>query len=129
MKLIVEFFGKYNIELEEEGVRLQFLGKIEDLPEKSLATVKRAEEESKNRDRITLNIALSYGSRQEIIRATKAFTADAISGNREIEELNQEVFSSYLYTQGLPDPDLLIRTGGEQRISNFLLIVFCEFIF
>lgn len=131
MKLIIEFFAKYDKELEAEGVRLKFFGNISDLPADSLATVKKAEEESKDRDRITLNIALSYGSRQEIVNAAKMFAEDVKSGKKDINDLNVNNFSDYLYSKNVPDPDLLIRTGEEKRISNFLLwqLSYCEFYF
>ncbi len=131
MKLIIEFFGKYRRELADEGVKLKFIGHLDDLPEDSLRVVKEAEEESKERERITLIIALSYGARQEIVRAVRNMAREADQGNFDFSELNTENFSDFLYTKGIPDPDLLIRSGGEQRISNFLLwqLSYCEFYF
>lgn len=131
MKLIIEFFGKYSQELADEGVRLKFIGHLEDLPEDSLKVVRQAEAESKDRERITLCIALSYGSRQEMIQAIQKMYQSVISGNLDIDHITPELFSDYLYTAGIPDPDLLIRPGGEQRISNFLLwqLSYCEFYF
>ena len=67
------------------------------------------------------NIALNYGSRQELIRATQLIAKEAMAGELDIDSLDEQIFSNYLYTQGQPDPDLLIRTSGEMRISNFLL--------
>ncbi|MDI9489920.1 MAG: isoprenyl transferase [Clostridiaceae bacterium] len=121
MNLIVEFFGKYEDELREEGVRLRFTGELSDLPEKSLQVVKQAELDSKDRDRIMLNIALSYGGRQEIVRASRLFGQDLLENQIAIDELTLENFRNYLFTPDIPDPDLLIRPGGEVRISNFLL--------
>ncbi len=121
MKLIIEFFGKYSKELEEEGVRLKFLGHLEDLPEDSLQVVREAEEESKHRTRITLNIALSYGSRQEIIRAIQNIAREVKDNQYSVDDINIENVDNHLYTAGQENPDLLIRPGGEQRISNFLL--------
>ena len=87
MNLIVEFFGKYEDELREEGVRLRFTGELSDLPEKSLQVVKQAELDSKDRDRIMLNIALSYGGRQEIVRASRLFGQDLLENQIAIDEL------------------------------------------
>lgn len=121
MNLIGEFFKKHRKELAEEGVGLRFIGNLSDLPEESLAVVQEIAEESKDRDRIILHIALSYGGRQEIVRAAQLFAQDVIYDKTLLNDLNIENFSTYLYTKDTPDPDLLIRPGGEQRISNFLL--------
>lgn len=121
MRLIAEFFGKYKQELAEEGVCLRFIGNLSDLPEEALRVVEEAAEESKDRHRIILNIALSYGGRQEIVRAARLFAEDVISGEVNLSDLDSNNFSNYLYTKNIPDPDLLIRPGGEERISNFLL--------
>ncbi|NLJ70448.1 MAG: isoprenyl transferase [Clostridiaceae bacterium] len=121
MNLIVEFFGKYEDELRAEGVRLRFIGELSDLPEKSLEVVQRAERDSQERNRIILNIALSYGSRQEIVRACKLYGEALLNGTMTNDQLTIENFSDFFYAGDLPDPDLLIRPGGEQRISNFLL--------
>ncbi len=121
MKLIIEFFAKYKQELEEEGVKLRFIGHLDDLPAESLAVVKEAEEESKHRNRIQLNIALSYGGRQEILRATKLLAEEVKNQQLDISEIDEQIFEKHLYTAGQDNPDLLIRPGGEQRISNFLL--------
>ncbi|MGB4610109.1 MAG: isoprenyl transferase [Saccharofermentanales bacterium] len=121
MNLIIEFFGKYEDELRKEGVRLCFIGELSDLPKKSLEVVQRAERDSQERNRIILNIALSYGSRQEIVRACKLYGEALQKGEMTSDQLTIENFSDFFYAADLPDPDLLIRPGGEQRISNFLL--------
>ncbi|NLM19833.1 MAG: isoprenyl transferase [Clostridiaceae bacterium] len=121
MNLIIEFFSKYEDELRAEGVQLRFIGELSDLPAKSLEVVKRAEHDSQERNRIILNIALSYGSRQEIVRACKLYGKALQNGALTSDQLTIDNFSDFLYTADLPDPDLLIRPGGEQRISNFLL--------
>lgn len=121
MNLIIEFFGKYEDELRKEGVRLRFIGELSDLPQKSLEVVQRAERDSQERNRIILNIALSYGSRQEIVRACKLYGEALQNGEMTSDQLTIENFSGFFYAADLPDPDLLIRPGGEQRISNFLL--------
>jgi undecaprenyl diphosphate synthase len=121
MNLIVEFFGKYENELRAEGVRLRFIGELSDLPKKSLEVVQKAERDSQDRKRIILNIALSYGSRQEIVRACKLYGEALQTGAMTAEQLTTDNFSDFFYAADLPDPDLLIRPGGECRISNFLL--------
>lgn len=121
MQLLIDFFDKYKLELEREGVRLHFFGQLEDLPAKTLAAAHEAEVESLDRNRIQVNIALSYGGRQEILQAAKVLAQDLASGKKDEEDLQVEDLASHLYLADLPDPDLLIRPGGEQRISNFLL--------
>ncbi|HHU54145.1 MAG TPA: isoprenyl transferase [Clostridiaceae bacterium] len=121
MNLIIEFFGKYEDELRAEGVRLNFIGELSDLPQKTLEVVQKAERDSQERNRIILTIALSYGSRQEIIRACKLYGDALQSGTMTPDQLTIDNFSDFFYAADLPDLDLLIRPGGEQRISNFLL--------
>ncbi len=107
------------------------MGNIEDLPDKTRIEVERAVELTKNNKTLHLNIALSYGSRNEILRAVKNIVKEC--GNKElgIDEINEESFKRYLFTYNMPDPDLLIRTSGEIRLSNFLLyqMAYTEFYF
>lgn len=121
MQLLIDFFDKYQAELAREKVRLHFFGQLEDLPEKTLAAAREAEMESLSRDRIQVNIALSYGGRQEILQAAKLLAQDLASGKKNEKDLQVEDLANHLYLADLPDPNLLIRPGGEQRISNFLL--------
>ena len=104
-------------ELHRNGVRLRHLGRTEGLPERLIKKIKSAMELTKDNDRLTLNLAFNYGGRAEIVDATRRIIAEGI----DPAAINEELFSNYLYTAGLPDLDLFIRTGGEMRLSNFLL--------
>ncbi|MGD2048732.1 MAG: polyprenyl diphosphate synthase [Chloroflexota bacterium] len=104
-------------ELNAQGVCLHHLGDLEGIDPDLQEKVLYALDLTKDNDRLILNVAFNYGGRAEILHATQQMLADDISP----EELNEELFSSYLFTQGLPDPDLVIRTSGELRVSNFLI--------
>lgn len=104
-------------ELHKNGVRLRHLGSLEGISEETREGVRRAIELTKDNDRITLNVAFNYGGRSEILDAIRRMITDQIPPER----LDEALFSSYLYTAGLPDPDLIIRTAGEMRLSNFLI--------
>jgi undecaprenyl diphosphate synthase len=103
--------------LVEEGVRVRMAGRLDELPAGTRASIEEAVALTAEGRRMTLNVAFNYSSRAEIVDAVRAFVADGHS----LAELDEAGLGSYLYTAGLPDPDLLIRTGGDQRISNFLL--------
>lgn len=103
--------------LHREGVKLRHVGELDGLPDKLKGAVLDAIELTKENASLTLNVAFNYGGRAEIIRATQRILEDGVDPG----ELNEDLFSQYLYTAGLPDPDLIIRTGGELRISNFLI--------
>jgi undecaprenyl diphosphate synthase len=104
-------------ELNEQGVCLHHLGDLEGIGEDLQKKVLRAIELTKDNKRLILNVAFNYGGRAEILHAVKQMLADNISP----DDLTEELFSSYLFTKGLPDPDLVIRTSGELRVSNFLI--------
>jgi undecaprenyl diphosphate synthase len=104
-------------ELNAQGVCLHHLGDLEGIAPDLQEKVLYALDLTKNNDRLILNVAFNYGGRAEILHATQQMLADDISP----EDLNEELFSSYLFTSGLPDPDLVIRTSGELRVSNFLI--------
>ena len=104
-------------ELHRNGVRLRHLGRTNRLPERLIKKIKSAMELTKDNDRLTLNLAFNYGGRAEIVDATRRIIAEGI----DPAAIDEELFASYLYTAGLPDLDLFIRTGGEMRLSNFLL--------
>ena len=104
-------------ELIEQGVRVRLAGRLGELRAETRASIEQAVEATAGGERMVLNVAFNYSSRSEIVDAVRAYVDD---GNR-LAELDEEELSTYLYTSGLPDPDLLIRTGGDQRISNFLL--------
>ncbi|MBI4432498.1 MAG: isoprenyl transferase [Candidatus Omnitrophica bacterium] len=122
---LLEYFLSREIEaLRKEGVRLKFIGHLEALPPHILNELHKAVESTKNNKKLILNIALNYGARTEILDAVERIVEKARRGELEMGpdgRITEEIFSNYLYTQGLPDPDLLIRTSGEMRLSNFLL--------
>ncbi len=117
MKIISRVIDQELDELIVQGVCLHHLGSMTGVEPSLQERVRRALELTKNNDRLILNVAFNYGGRDEILHAVKQILADGISP----DELTQELFSSYLFTHGLPDPDLVIRTSGELRISNFLI--------
>lgn len=129
MALIVEYFANEIDELCENGVRIHIIGDYEKLPSAARASVERAMQRTAQNGGLKLNIALNYGSRAEILMA--ANRAAKAAAEQGLDEITPELFESFLYTRGLPDPDLLIRTSGEQRISNFLLyqLSYAEFLF
>lgn len=121
MNLLVIFIRKELRRLVKSNVKINTLGNIEELPSNAVIEVKRAVEKTKNNKGMVLNIALNYGSRKEIIDAVKKIIKDHDDGLIEIDDINEQEFAKYLYTNGQPDPDLIIRTSGEKRISNFLI--------
>lgn len=104
-------------EMHKENVKIRFLGNVSELSEELQKIVKNAEEKTKENSGVNLNIAFNYGSRNEIVNAVKTIVEKGFSA----DEITEELISKNLYTKEIPDPDLLIRTGGEKRISNYLL--------
>ncbi len=121
MNLFIRFFRKYTDELEKEGIRLRFIGDRSRLPADVVETMKEAEESSKDRRMLQLIIALNYGGRREIVTAARALSDEVLAGAIVSDDLTEEMFAQHLYLPNVPDPDLIIRTGGEMRLSNFLL--------
>jgi undecaprenyl diphosphate synthase len=121
MALLKRFLLAEGKELITNNIRLNTIGTIEDLPKEVTALLQDLMGKSKHNTGMTLNAALSYSGRSEIIRAVKKITSDIKEGTLTPQQLDETIFSRYLYTAELPDPDLLIRTSGEHRISNFLL--------
>jgi undecaprenyl diphosphate synthase len=121
MKLPQEFFPMEIAELVEKNVRIRMTGWKEGLPEHTLNAIEDAIERTKNNTGLILNFALNYGGRKEILAGIQDMVQDVQAGNFRMEDLDEETFSSYMLTDELPDPDLLIRTSGELRLSNFLL--------
>lgn len=117
MKIISRVIDQELDELHAQGVCLHHLGSMSGVDPSLQKQVQRALELTKDNDRLILNVAFNYGGRAEILHAVKQILADGISP----DDLTEELFSSYLFTRGLPDPDLVIRTSGELRISNFLI--------
>lgn len=121
MKLLVEYLKKEFDELNKNNVIINNIGDISKLPEVCQKELTSAYERTKNNTGITMNLALNYGGRDEILTAIKKMAQDIEKGSISIDKINENVFSKYLYTKGMPDPDLIIRPSGEQRLSNFLL--------
>ncbi len=121
MRLLVEYLRKEVRELDANNVRLTTIGNTEILAKLQKEELKKAIDLTASNDGLILNLALNYGSRIEIIQAIRNMYRDCKSKNFTEEQITSELFSSYLYTSDLPDPDLLIRTSGEMRLSNFLL--------
>ncbi|AGN36276.1 isoprenyl transferase [Bacillus sp. GM2] len=131
MKLPEEFLGTYLPELVEENVRVRLTGDREGLPPHTIRAVEKAIRDTENNDGLILNFALNYGGRAEIVRAAKRIAEEAKKGTLNTEEIDEKLFSDYLMTEALQDPDLLIRTSGEIRLSNFMLwqLAYSEFLF
>ncbi|WP_040204999.1 isoprenyl transferase [Neobacillus jeddahensis] len=121
MKLPAEFLGTFLPELVKNNVQVKMMGYKDQLPVHTLRAIEKAIEETKNNNGLVLNFALNYGSRAEILDAVKLVLNDSKNGILKEADLNEEVFSSYLMTSDFADPDLLIRTSGEIRLSNFML--------
>ena len=131
MKLLSSYIDKKKEELKANKVRFRVIGRRQDLSNSIQKKIAALEEYTKDGD-FTLVVALSYGARDEILRAAKAFARDAItSGGKNLEALKEDDFAKYLDTSDIPDPDLIIRTSGELRLSNFLLwqAAYAEFYF
>jgi len=121
MNLLYETTKRELSELEKNNVKLITTGNIEELSSTRKEILKKAIQRTKDNTGLILNLALNYSGRSEILDAVKKISADVCSGVIKPEDLDEGLFSSYLYTKRLPDPDLLIRTSGEMRISNFML--------
>ena len=127
---------RYNLknqvkDLADNGVCLKVIGDRTKLPADIVSLIEESEETTKENNRITLIMALSYGGRDEILSATKKIAEQVKAGTLQVEDITPDMFSHNLYTASIPDPDLLIRTSGEKRISNFLLwqMAYTEFVF
>lgn len=121
MKLLVQYLRSELKELDKNNVIINSIGDISALPLICQDELKKAYENTKNNTGLTLNLALNYGGRDEIVTAVKKILKDVDKGKIKAEDINESLFSDYLYTAGMPDPDIIIRPSGEKRISNFLL--------
>ena len=121
MSLLEEYIQKEADSLHEQGVCVKVLGDIERLTPPARAAVDRVTSQTAGNSKLTLNLFISYGSRAELARAARLIADDVAAGRVKPDDVTEQMFASHLYTDGCPDPDLLIRTSGEQRISNFLL--------
>lgn len=120
MFLLEEYLTKETKELQKQQIRLATIGEIDRLHPSVKEKLLQAKEITAKNYKMVLNLALSYGGRDEIINAVKRIVQDNVKGKIDINDITKETFNNYLYTSGMPDPDLLIRTSGEYRISNFL---------
>ena len=114
-----------------EGCKIIVSGDISPIPMATQKTINKAVALTKDCKEFTFNICLNYGGKAEIVRASKLFAQDVVNGVKKIDDLNEALFEDYLYTRGLPPVDLLIRTSGEQRTSNYMpwQLAYAEFIF
>ena len=120
-KLLEEYLNKAKDKFNENNIKFSVIGRIDALPKPVLEKITDIEESTKNNTGLVLNLALNYGSRPEIVEAVRNIARDVKDGKVLPSDIDEKLFSEYLYTKGLPDPDLLIRTSGEMRVSNFLL--------
>ena len=131
MKLLRNYMKTCLKTAEKNDMKIRVIGEIKALDEDIKKRIIELEEASKNNNGLNFTIAINYGSRDEMIRAVKRLAQDCVDGKIRVEEISDPVYESYLDTHGIPDPDLLIRTSGEQRLSNYLLwqMAYTEFYF
>ncbi|PRR84194.1 isoprenyl transferase [Clostridium vincentii] len=121
MKLLVQYLKEEISELHKNGVVINVLGDSSRLPNDCIDEIQKAKEITKNNTGIVMNVALNYGGRDEIIRATREIAEMVALGEIKPSEIDDKMFENHLYTKNMPDPDIIIRPSGEQRLSNFLL--------
>ena len=131
MSILREYLDEGLKKISDNNVKVIFIGEKEMLADDILKKMSKIERESAKNDGMILCVALSYGSRQEIVAAGKKIATLVKNGDISIKDIDVQLFSDMLYTSGLPDPDILIRTSGEKRISNYLLwqVAYAEFFF
>ena len=131
MNLLRYYLKKEAAEMLKNGARLVVIGDRERLPADIVKLIQDSEESTRENTKITVVIALSYGGRHDIVFAARELARQAKAGKIDIEKIDEDVFSRYLMTRGIPDPDLMIRTSGESRISNFLMwqLAYAELFF
>lgn len=131
MKLLDKYLKNCLERSKKNNMRVRVIGDISQLSEKLQKQILELEEKSADCTGLTFTVALNYGGRDELIRAMKKMTNDVKSGKLDSDDISEEIFSNYLDTKDIPDPDLMIRTSGEQRISNYLLwqLAYTEFYF
>ena len=131
MNLMLNYLESYSKRADSENIKVNILGSRQGLSEKMIALIDKCMERTKDNTGITFNIALNYGGRDEIVRAVKSIAEKVKENEINIEDITEQEISENLYTKGQPDPDLLIRTSGEIRLSNFLpcQLVYTEFVF
>lgn len=121
MTLLAQTIKNEVVTLNKNNIRLNAIGDLKSLPKSNYGMLMEAIEETKGNTRMTLTLALSYSGRWDLMQASRRMAADVAAGNIKPEEITQDTIDNYLSTAGIPDPELLIRTSGEERISNFLL--------
>ena len=131
MMLLQSYLDEYSKRADTENIRVKILGDITALSSGMQKSINKCMERTKDNTGVTFNIALNYGGRDEIIKAVKEIASEVKNEKIKIEDITEQKISDYLYTKGQPDPDLLIRTSGELRLSNFLpwQLVYTEFLF
>lgn len=131
MDLLIEYLNREIEELHQNSVKLCFIGDISGLPGKCQKAISEALKKTSKNDGMILNIAMNYGGRADIVRAARILAENVLEGKIKTKDISEEQFSKQLYTKDEPDPDLLIRTAGDLRISNFLLwqIAYSELYF
>ena len=121
MKLLVQYLKQEVNELDKNDVCLKFIGKIDELPKECVDGIYAAMKQTENNTGIYMNIAVNYGGRDEITKACREIALDLKEGKIQASDISEKLISDHLYTAGMPDPDMILRPSGEQRLSNFLL--------
>ena len=131
MALFQSYLDDYSKRADSENIKVKIIGNRKGLSDKMVSSIEKCMERTKDNTGITFNIALNYGGRDELLKAVKNISEQVKENKLNIEDITEETISNNLYTQGQPDPDLLIRTSGEIRLSNFLpwQLVYSEFLF
>lgn len=131
MLLLKTYLDDYSKRADSENIKVKVLGDISALSEGLQKSIKKCEERTKDNDGILFCIGINYGGRDEIVHAVKNIAEDVKNNKLDVDDISEKLIDDYLYTAGIPDPDLVIRTSGELRISNFLpwQIVYSEFLF
>ena len=131
MALFQSYLDDYSKRADSENIKVKIIGNRKGLSDKMVSSIEKCMERTKNNTGIVFNIALNYGGREELLNVTYKIAEDVKNGKLQPEEITQKDIEKYLYTAGQPDPDLLIRTSGEKRLSNFLpwQLSYSEFLF
>ena len=131
MTLFQNYLDDYSKRADSDNIKMQIIGNRQGLSEKMIRSINKCEEKTKNNTGTVFNIAINYGGREEIVNAVKEIAKQVKDNHIQIKDINEQIVSNSLYTKGEPDPDLLIRTSGEQRLSNFLpwQLSYTEFLF
>jgi undecaprenyl diphosphate synthase len=130
-KLLILYIEKELKELHDNNVKVRILGDYEKLPKEAVKSLQRSLETTKSNSGLRFNIALNYGGRDEILKSVRKLALEVEAGRLKADEITEEMIAEHLYTAGIPDPDLIIRTSGEMRLSNYLLwqSAYSEFVF